>query len=554
MAIFAVKNVRLTDEIVVQVGTEITLPSLHDPRVQRGVLLCRVEVREVRQRPFHLLAGVVCGILLSAAVVHAQTPSKAVEAAAVDVAKLRPTDAVRMRYMYIPIDDVKEKIDANRKFLDEWHAVLSFWVNSLSRESELVPPKRILPNLWRVDMGDYRWATDTWERLSEVPEPYFSVSLITVVEAKPARTVREWWKGGINPADGKHYDAGWYNAVYPAVEASKKVKAAVAPWIDAKAGLALQTACGTSVPIVRADWWLAQTVVSLDRKAGYYDWLALGKKEADFQALIGADPKKAEQLRKLSIALVGRSGVTLQARSLERTPSLTGYYWTSQDYAKSTAEKNPLRLLKGDITPDASEQIGTLPNGLLAGWLQDGKGARQDVAPDFIASDNKASGNDKRVHSGLCWRCHSEGVRPINDWARKVYQPPFALEDSLDYERTKELRSKYLGDLQKLIKRDQDEYTATIKSVNGLTPAENSKAFAAAYDWHVERDLSLADVCVELGLDQKVLVAALKAEARTTKLDPILAGLVQGVDVRREMFEEVIPLLYDLVGKHGGKE
>lgn len=475
----------------------------------------------------------------------AQSPAMAVELAARDLARVRQERRASTRYL--SMYHVQ-----GEKTLAQWDAVIRFWANSLSRESELTSPRLVAPGLWRVDLDDYRWPVEVWERLAEA-EPYFSVRLVQV-EAKVVK-VRKWWPGG-QDSTGRYFAPHWYE-VEEKQGGGEKGQNAAAPWTPAKDAVYLREATGSAVPVVRADWWLAQTAISVDRKAGYYDWLGLGKKEADFQALVGADVKRANDLRKEARAVVGRSGVTLNNRGLARVPSLTGAYWFSLDFAKNTEEKNPLRLLDPDIKPDASEQYGNLPNGLWAFWLQNGAGERQDTAPDNIASDGKASGTDRRVHVGLsCARCHVEGIRPINDWMRRVYKPPFSLEDSLDYKRTIELRSRYLGNLERSIKRDQDDYAEVLKGLNGLSPTENAKALAVAWDAYVEADLDAARLATWLGTDEKTLLTALRAEAARLqkaggKLDPVLAGVVQGVEVRVEHVEEVFALLQDVLARHG---
>lgn len=487
--------------------------------------------------------------LLFAANLHAQAPNDAVLRAREDVARVRADRQPSTRYLCLPHV-------ADKKELAQWDAVLAYWSNSLSREADIVRPRQVSPGLWRVDIGDYRWPVETWEKLAET-EPYFTVRL-AAVEAKAVRKITKVidHKGGdcINPATGnlvKNLAPGRYSYEVDApVEASGKVKAAFGPWVEAKAALALADACQSQVPIVRLDWWLAEVTTGNDRGTGYYDWLALGKKEADWHALIGADIDKARALQREIGALVSRSTVTLNNRALERFDAISGPYWRSRDYAKNTDVKNALRLLDGDIAEDASEQYGSLPNRLWAFWLQDAKGNRADAAPDNIASDGKATGTDRRVRVGLsCVRCHAEGIRPINDWARKVYQPPFALEDRV-YEETKRKRSKYLSDLAEAVEDDQARYAKVLRKVNGLTPADNAKAVADAYANYAERDRDLAAVALELGIDAKVLLAALKAEAARTTLDPVLAGLVQGVDIRVEHLEEVVPLIYEIAGRN----
>lgn len=492
-----------------------------------------------------VLAYSVLFTLLFTPLLSAQSPSAAVEAAHADLARVREDRRPYTRYLSL-------HHVSDRKELEQWHAVLCFWANSLSRESEIVAPRRIAANLWRIDLGDYRWDAKVWEKLAVV-EPYFTAKIIVDV-----RTITKIidHKGGdcIHPGTGKtlkNLAPGRYS--YEVPDGNGKVKAALAPWLPAKDHAALSLACQSQVPLVRLDWFLHEIAVPNDRGTGYYDWLSLGNKEADFQALIGADVKKARELRKEVRAIVARSTVTLNDRAMGRVPTLTGIYWFTQDFAASTEKKNTLRVLDPDFDPDASEQYGTLPNGLFAFWLQNGKGERQDTAPDNIASDGQSRGTDRRVRTGLsCVRCHLEGIRPINDWARKVYTPPFSLEDR-DYEESKKKRSQYLSDLTGKIKRDQTDYAEALKATNGLTSAANAKAVADLWDHYAERDRTLADVAGELGTTAEALTTALKAEAKAGQLDPVLAGLVQGVEVRAEHIEEVFALLNEILAKHKEK-
>jgi hypothetical protein len=469
----------------------------------------------------------------------AQSPAAAVEAAAADLARVRADRRPYTRYLSL-------YAVAGEKALKEWDAVVRFWANSLSREPELAAPRQVAAGLWRLDLDDYRWDAKTWEKLADAGEPYFTLQVVKV-EA-------------VYQDYGYYQNGVWYRTESRKVGEKKRVEAAAAPWTPAREALYLREQTGSAVPVVRADWWLYQTSVAIDRKAGYYDWLGLGKKEADFQALVGADVKKAAALRKLSRALVARSGVTLNNRAMFRAPAITGGYWVTSDFARSAADKNSLRLLDPDIKADASEQYGTLPNGLFAFWLQNADGARQDTAPDSIASDGRATGTDRRVHVGLsCVRCHAEGIRPINDWSRKVYKPPFALEDSLDYKRTLQLRAEYLGDLERLVKRDQADYAEVLAKLNGLTPEANAKAVAAAWDWYAERDRTAADLAAELGVTGNDLLAALKAEAgresaKGGKIDPLLAGVVQGVELRVEHLEELFALANEILDRHRREE
>ncbi len=480
-----------------------------------------------------LLAALFLLALLATAG-RANPSAEAVKEALADAQGLPPEAAQRTRYLSLHAFPPAARAEAAK--------VLAFWANSLSRESDLIPPRKVSDGLLAVVLDDYGWKAKTWEKLLDV-EPYFH-QLLEVTEV----VSQEY--GYYTNAAAK---TGWVKTRV-AKEVKVVKKTASAQWLPLNDIARLIVLTGSEVPVVRGDWWFYQTAIQKDRKAGYYDWLALGKKEADFQRLIGADVDAARKLKKEIAASIARSGVTLNNRSMFRVPTLTGPYWVTQDFQTSTLKQNTLRLLKGDTDPpqgDASEQYGVLPNGLFAFWLQNKDGARQDTAPDFIASDGQANGTDRRVHVGLsCVRCHVEGIRPLDDWARRTFRGPLQLA-SPDYEKLKQLRQLYLSDLPKQVKRDQADYADALKATNGLTAVANAGAVSKLWDAYAEHDRTLADVARETGSDVPTVLAVLKAERGA--LDPILAGLLQTppLAIRVEHFEETFGVLMTLLQAKG---
>jgi hypothetical protein len=466
-------------------------------------------------------------IFLGASVAHAQ-PNQAVAAALADVQKLPLGQAQRTRYLAmwgVP--------EANRD--KDFEKVLAFWCNSLSRESELIAPRKINSDLYAVVLDDYGWDPKVWDKLSEA-DPYFHVTTET-------EGYDSW--GYADPVTKK-----WVETEKR--KNGKKTRTpALAPWIGTEASiLALKTS--SQAPVLRADWFIVYTGQQQDRAAGYYDFLGLGNKEADFQALIGADLAAAKRVHKEQAASVGRSSVTLNNRGIERFQSITGAYWRTNDFKASTDRKNTLRLLDGDTEPpkgDASEQYGTLPNGLFAFWLQNAEGVRQNAAPDFIASDGRAPGTDRRVHIGVsCIRCHSPGIQPINDWGRNLYVGDVRL-GSPDYDRLKRLRQLYLSDLNRSITRDQKDYADALKTLNSLTPAANATAFARVHREYEQADLSAAQFAAELGVPEEKFKMAMTDYAKTKPLDPLLLGLVvRGLPLRREHAEELYSVAHLILG------
>lgn len=482
--------------------------------------------------------------LLALGSVAVASPGEAVAAAAADVRTL-PV-GIQPYVRYLDLSGCREKERGDLK-----HALASH-VNGASRGLDIVPPVVVTPTLLRINLKDYVWDVKLWEKLLDVPEPWFHFPVEVVEDVFKDVELGYWVDGRGNQYNETGAGRTWQTVrVEKRKVGTRKVRRANAS-IDAPGIAELITLTQSQIPIVRGDWFFVQTSIQKDRAVGYYDLLALGKKEADFEKLVGADKDKARERRRFA-AIMARSGVTLENRGILREEAFGGNRWVTQDFKTSVARQNVIRLLEGDRDPpqgDASEQYGTLPNGLYAFWLQNDKGERQDAAPDFIASDSAASGTDRRVHIGLsCVRCHVEGIRPVDDWARKVYRGAITLQ-SVDYNRFLELRNLYLSDLAGRVKDDQAAYAKAIFACNGLTLADNAKAWARAWDHYQERDLLPADVAFEFGVPEERLLKALKAyalaeQARVGFYDPIIAGWIQtpAVSARREHVEEIAPLI-----------
>lgn len=449
-------------------------------------------------------------------------PAEAVAAALNDARSLPPQ--VREQTRYLPLYAVKA--DHRAEFLK----VLRFHCNSLSRESEFTAPRLVTPDLAAVTLVDYGWKSEVWERFAE-SEPYHYVQLIV--------------KGGDPIYFWKHDSRKWY--------VRREVKAAqvpaLAPWLNAKQAEELVLLTNSVAPIVRADWFVAQTAIQEGRKVGYYDMLGVGKKLADFEKVVGLDRKFAQQLKKEIQAVVQTSTVALHNRHIIRYQALTGAYWETLDVKENVDVRNGIRLLNGDFTHDAREVYGTLPNGLFAFFLSDAVGNRANTAPDFIASDGRSGGTDRRVHIGLsCVRCHAPGIQPIDCWARKLYTGRIQLQ-AVDLNKYARLRQLYLSDLDGRIRRDQADYAEALKLCNGLTPVENARAYAAAWDRYQEQLVSVADVARETGYSERFVLAAVERHVAKGLADPVLTGLVQqpSIPIQRQHYEELQPLLYEVL-------
>lgn len=414
----------------------------------------------------------------------------------------------RIRTRYLSLYAVPEK---DR---EAWAKLLSYHCNALSRESDLVPPAAVpgtAGQLLRIDLADYGWESKVWDKLID---PAFHVT----VEQKTS----EPWPGGVWPGDGKPYAAGSFNV-------ERKVKQpALAPWLDPQQAAALAELTQSKAPIVRGEWFLWQTAVQSDRNPGYYDFLGIKDKKS-FDDLVGFDAKLAAKAKRLELLeAVANSTVTLQPRRIGAFPAISGWYWQTFDSRTATDDHNPLRILNGGFKFDAQEVFGHLPNGLPVWGLFDDKGQRQDAAPDFVASDATAHGTDRRVHVGMsCVRCHAPNgmVNPVDGWARNLFQGDLKLQ-SPDYEKLKELRQKYLRDLEGPLEDARRTYSRAILQATGMKPAEFGAAYGqafAAYDSPVSLERAARDVGLTPEEFQKRLRAYL---LKTGSVDTVSAAFL----------------------------
>jgi hypothetical protein len=462
-------------------------------------------------------------------------PAEAVTSAAKDARSV----PVATSYRYLTTDGMRPKE------VESFYKALTFHVNSLSREADLVAPLAVGAGLYRVNLVDYQWDARTWEKLADV-EPYFHVTL--AAETVEYEEYGHWYINGQAVA-GKQPGATWKTEERRPVKKQSNRTRAAAPWLPAVDIAYLIERTQSQCPIVRADWFLTQTARQ-QGAPGYYDFLGLGNKESDFLDLIGADKGKARKLKKEIAGLMMKSGVAINNRVVIRMQSITGPYWFTLDFNTSIDKQNVIRLLDGDHEPpdgDVSEEYGALPNELPATFLRDKDGVRQDTVPDKIAHDITAGGNDLRIHAQKsCTVCHVEVIRPVNDYARKLYKGAVQLQ-SPDYAKFVRLRQLYLSDLEGRVKQDQGFFAAAIFRCNGLTPAQNAAEFAKAFDGYLERDVTIEDAARHWGMNTDAFSQALKVYSKATgSLDPVLAAYIQTppLDVRREMFEEVQPLLW----------
>lgn len=428
------------------------------------------------------------------------SPAGEVLAALTDARRLPAEQCRQTRYLTM------YAVPAERRA--EFVKVLAFHCNSLSREAELIAPRRITATLYAVELDNYGWAGTTYGPLATI-DPWFHAK---ATDGKTETLIH-------------------------------------APWLPVAAIAELATLTGSVVPILRADWFIAKT----GEQRSYYDFLSL-KTQTDAEKLAGLDRAAAIRIRKELAAIVTDSAVTLNNRQIFRFGSVGGAWWETRDVESSTERKNAVRNLDGDYKPDAHEIYFSLPNGLFGFALTDSAGKLIDTAPDKIASDGASTSTDRRVRVGIsCIRCHAEGLRPIDDWSRKVFR--VGNETALgspDREKARRLKQLYLGPLQKALVDDRARYAESLKGLTGWTPEAASKAYAAAWAAYESGTLLPADVARELGCTEAELLGALRGQLKGSGLtDLAMAGLLSDppVPMIRAHLEEFAPVLMSMVQK-----
>jgi len=366
-------------------------------------------------------------------------------------------------------------------------------VNSLSRSSDVVTLETIDParTILRINLDDMRWEASDWDTLL---------------------------------------------AVYPYN---------VQP--DTQFTSVLQSATGTPLPYLRADWF----AFTASRPPLYNKLLkmpqsfpALGREE-------GVDV--ASDIRKFLARRAGfqKSGVSANNRLIERHASRSGYFWTSYDFAGNRQKQNLFEFPLGPggdhgFDHDGGETIFSLPNGFQAYLLNNAKGESLDKGPTTIVFDQ--SRKDLAVTNGIsCMGCHDQGMRKAKDEVRAAVLSGRTFP--------KEVREAVEGlypkseVMDRVIEEDGKRFTSALIRA-GLEPSlkfngiEMINALAKRYEDDVDAPLAAA----ELGLSREEFAKSSTDADR--KFKPLLRRLEQAV-VPRDQFEtvfrELAPDVTDMV-------
>ena len=149
-------------------------------------------------------------------------------------------------------------------------------------------PKLLSPGLWRVDIRDYRWNPEVWEKLANVDVFFHRLVDVEVIEVVE-EVVRE--KERITDIYGREFEGKEVERLIKKKIKRRRKRADGFVPLGAGQLASLSALTKSQAPIVRADWFLVQgarqiSLANLETGVGYYDWLEL-RNLNDYLKLIG---------------------------------------------------------------------------------------------------------------------------------------------------------------------------------------------------------------------------------------------------------------------------
>lgn len=307
----------------------------------------------------------------------------------------------------------------------------------------------------------------------------------------------------------------------------------------------------TKLPLViRGDWLITQLVDTTQSNAYYL--LLYGRDDLNRDDFLQAWGVNNDAKTHFGIITRSKSPIgpaVSGIRLVENRPTKNrGTAWGTRDSAKIDADSDPLEHLDSKFRHQAEEWLVAMPKqsiatgrrgSLLAAWLNDAQGKRQEEAPPSIVTDHHGFRGQQAIRNwGSCVGCHASGINdPGVSELRQyiaagvdVYATPKKLQEQIEL--------FHLSDAAKQIARDNEDWAAGVAMCNGLSGAENAEAFAGTIEGY-DRDVSLEVAAAELYTEAAELRLALAyASQNGLKLSARLSGLAHQKSISRAAWEE----------------
>ncbi|WP_146581552.1 hypothetical protein [Neorhodopirellula pilleata] len=303
-------------------------------------------------------------------------------------------------------------------------------------------------------------------------------------------------------------------------------------------------------PYIRADWFVATAM----RPPLYHKLLDIPATLTEFQQEEGFD-RHSDFLRNQMIrGGVLLSGISYQPRILDYHEAERGIWISSDFLTQPTSDPERGNIIRYPLGPTfdknphsaaAFEEAGgeiifTLPNGLHAYMLVDGKGNRINSAPiEIVADRTLISGTSQVVNGVSCISCHRHGMID------------FADEISRGHGQTNQAEIAKIeaifrpDDLKRQLRRDQSAYLRTLEQVVGPhlqvgkdedTPIESFPEPVTTVVKLYQRSLTADQVASELSLQEPTFLnETIKNQTELIALG--LGVLPDGGTVKREHWE-----------------
>lgn len=296
---------------------------------------------------------------------------------------------------------------------------------------------------------------------------------------------------------------------------------------------------GVILPYVRADW----LIVTASQPPLYNKILDLPGSAGELEGQLRIDVEGDFLGDRLKRAGFIKSGVSNQNRVVDRHIG-TSIYWRSYDFRRDQGKDDILQFPLGPkfeenpFAPQAFEHAGgeivfSLPNGMPAYMLVDGKGATIPAAPMDIVFDSRRTAGSTQIVAGLsCMGCHVKGVQPVKDVVRQAMAAgATGLDKVFRLYPEKKAMDAWLGE-------DEARFSEAILKamrpwVKDLDSPEPIYTVAARYN----SALGAAEVAAELGVED------IKNLLDTLRTDPNLQGLglqrlINGGEIEREAWDQ----------------
>jgi len=438
------------------------------------------------------------------------TQTKSVEWMRSDITSLKERGALSKTVRYLNLANIYNKRDATNRpeiplsLIQDYHFSVSKLLNSLSWSKEIVVPKVVdsYGTLLRFDLADYGIDARIWERLF-AGYPYHILT------------------GDSNLSADEFFGS------HPLMRADFFVFAMAQPPFY---HMALRLPGGEN--LINAD-------TELERKLG-----------------IGAD--KAIFDERTVRAGFQKSGVSQGNRVIERFPldPDNGYFWKSYDFDPDRQNERGGDLFRSPLGPgtmsltmdpqlrfshDGGEIIFSLPNGLQAYLLTDGRGARIDEGPTNIVAD--ASRPDGRIINGIsCMSCHREGLVSAGVSDEVLQQSKTIALPAPERKKIERLYDSVR--LKNWLVSDTERYCEALGKCGSYSG--KTEAVRLLYD-AFKADLYPRDLGPEIGLDSSEILNRLDRSS-SPGVKFIVSKFRSATPVPRLDFEKELPAIVEALG------